>query len=471
MSTASALDVQPPGEAEDQLTPIPESLRTTKVSGQFWIWAGANTAPINWILGALGVQLGLGLWETIAILAVGNVVGMCLFGLIVLVGQRTGLTGMMLSKWVFGRVGNVVPAVIQCIVGLGWCAINTWVILDLVLALLEQIGWAVTGPASIVVQLVVSLLIMGAQVAIALLGYKAIAAFERWTVPITAAVMLAMTVAAWGFIGIDWNYAGDASLQGADRWSAITTVMTAIGVGWGFTWFAYAADYSRFVSTSVPRRKLFRASVLGQIVPVLWLGTLGATLATKDPTADPGHLLASTFGWLSIPILFLVLHGPLATNTLNIYSFSVSLQSLGVRISRRVITYLVGVVGLVGVAYLISANQFANTLSVWLGGIAMWASVWGGIMIIHYWIVEPRRTDFSGLFDAGGHTLPAVNVRAVVAFCLGLIAAWLCSYGGLEIFQGPIATALGGVDFSWLSGFVVASATYAALALPTRTRN
>jgi purine-cytosine permease-like protein len=67
-------------DVEDQLQPIPESARTTKVSGQFWIWCGANIAPINWVLGALGVNLGLGLRDTLIVLVLGNMVGMAVFG-------------------------------------------------------------------------------------------------------------------------------------------------------------------------------------------------------------------------------------------------------------------------------------------------------------------------------------------------------------------------------------------------------
>ena len=52
-------------QIEDVLQPIPESVRTSRVSGQFWIWAGANIAPINWVLGALGIGLGLGLRDTL----------------------------------------------------------------------------------------------------------------------------------------------------------------------------------------------------------------------------------------------------------------------------------------------------------------------------------------------------------------------------------------------------------------------
>ena len=36
---------------EQTLQPIPEDVRTHRVSGQFWIWSGANIAPINWVLG------------------------------------------------------------------------------------------------------------------------------------------------------------------------------------------------------------------------------------------------------------------------------------------------------------------------------------------------------------------------------------------------------------------------------------
>ena len=80
---------------EEILQPIPESVRTTRVSGQFWIWAGANIAPINWVLGAPGI--GLGLCDTLIVLIAGNVVGMALFGVFVVMGRQTGVTGMV--RW------------------------------------------------------------------------------------------------------------------------------------------------------------------------------------------------------------------------------------------------------------------------------------------------------------------------------------------------------------------------------------
>ena len=80
----------------------------------------------------------------------------------------------------------------------------------------------------------------------------------------------------------------------------MSTVMTAIGIGWGITWFAYASDYSRFVAAERAAPQALLASVLGQFIPVVWLGVLGATLATVSQDVDPGELVVQSFGgWRS----------------------------------------------------------------------------------------------------------------------------------------------------------------------------
>ncbi len=53
---------------------MPADLRVS-----FPAWHGANIAPINWTLGALGIVLKLGLWETIAVIVLGNLVGCAIF--------------------------------------------------------------------------------------------------------------------------------------------------------------------------------------------------------------------------------------------------------------------------------------------------------------------------------------------------------------------------------------------------------
>jgi NCS1 family nucleobase:cation symporter-1 len=83
---------------EHGIEPIPAEDRTSTPLRQFWIWAGANIAPINWVLGALGIILGLSLTETLLVLVIGNLVGCAIFGVFCIMGARTGVNQMVLSR-------------------------------------------------------------------------------------------------------------------------------------------------------------------------------------------------------------------------------------------------------------------------------------------------------------------------------------------------------------------------------------
>ncbi|GAB3492088.1 purine-cytosine permease family protein [Flexivirga sp.] len=459
-TTDASADEGRTADVEDVLQPIPESKRTTKVSGQFWIWLGANVAPINWILGALGVQLGLSLRDTMIVLVVGNLIGMFGFGFFVLLGQRSGATGMLLSRGAFGRKGAYLPAAIQAIVAIGWAAVNTWIILDLVMSLFGLLGWVDPHAHNYGARIAVAALIMVVQVTICFLGYRAIAAFERWSMPPTMIVLTIMTILAWTKVDVNWGYQG-AGLHGTARFATMTAIMTAIGIGWGIGWFTYAPDYSRFVSRTVPRRRLYLASVSGQIIPVIWLGALGASLATTNPKADPGQLIAGSFGTMAIPIILLVIHGPIATNIINMYTFSVASQALDIKISRRNLSLLVGGLSMCAVIGFMFAGDFATVVDTWLVAIAGWVATWGGIMAVHYFIFERKHRNYDYLFrDPKDTHLKAVNKYAIIAFFCGLFMTWMFMYGGIPALQGPAARALGGADFSWLAGTVTSGSIY-----------
>jgi len=450
--------------AEHSLIPIPENARTSTVAHQFWIWTGANVAPINWVLGALGIGLGLSLFQTVAVLVVGNLIGMLTFGLFVLMGQRTAVSQMVLSRSAFGRRGAYLPALLQGLLAMGWCAVNTWIILDLVVALFGQIG--IHGGTGL--KIAVAVVIMALQVWLAAVGFRAIARFERWTVPVTLVVLAAMTIVAWTSTGVKWGYPG-AGLHGADLWSALSTLMTAIGIGWGITWFAYASDYSRFVSLSVSRRKLYLGSVLGQFIPTVWLGIFGATLATISQVVDPGQLVVNAFGALAVPVILLVIHGPIATNVLNIYSCGLCAQTLDWKVDRRKLSYGVGVLALVFTIYLILNGDFASSLDAWLGGLVTWVAPWGAIMLVHFYYVKKQVIDVDSLFgEPGSSRIPNIAWSAVVPFVLGAFATWCFEYGVPTWLQGPGATALGNVDLSWLAGVLVAGVLSAVWMRSTR---
>jgi NCS1 family nucleobase:cation symporter-1 len=389
----------------------------------------------------------------------GNLVGMGVFGFFVLMGQRTGVSQMVLTRSAFGRRGAYLPAIVQGVTSAGWCAINTWIVLDLVVALLGQLG--IEGGVGMKIAIVA--VVMSLQTWIAANGFRWIAAFEKYTVPVTLVVLLVMTVVAWTKLDVDWGYAG-AGLTGTARLSAMSTVMTAIGIGWGITWLAYASDYSRFVPRSVPGRKLYAASVLGQFIPVVWLGVLGASVATIGQEADPGKLIVAVFGALAVPVLLLVLHGPIATNILNIYSCALCALTVDLKISRRTISYLVGAFAFAFTVVLIYQESFAHALDGWLASLVVWVAPWAAIMAVHFYYLRRQRIDIDALYDPPGRSrLGDVRWDAMAAFLAGIVATWFFEFGIPTVLQGPGAKMLGNVDLSWLAGLVVAGGLYAVL--------
>jgi len=442
------------------LHPVPDDARTSRVSHQFWIWFGANVAPINWVLGTLGIQLGLSLRDVIGVIVIGNGIGMAVFGFFVLMGQKTGLTQMVLARSAFGRYGANVPAIIQGVMSAGWCAINTWIILDLCAALFGTLGITVGTGGRVGIVLAV----MALQTILAARGFTWIAAFERYTVPLTLVVLLAMTISAFATLPIHWSYAG-AGLAGVARWSAISTVMTAIGIGWGVGWLAYAADYSRFVPQSTSPARLYVGSTLGQFIPVVWLGLLGACLATISKTSDPGQLIVQAYGALAIPVLLLVLHGPVATNILNIYSCTLCAQTIGWKAARSTIAIAVGLFATAFCLYLVLKGDFASSLDAWLASLVVWVAPWAAVMLVHYYGFRRGRIDVTSLFrnTGAGNPIPSVHWPAMLGFLAGIVATWACSYGAVSFMRGPIATAIGGINLSWLGGPLVAAAVYYGL--------
>jgi hypothetical protein len=81
-------------------------------------------------------------------------------------------------------------------------------------------------------------------------------------VPVTAAVMVLMSVLAWTRPGVV-NWGLTTTLPAGAHFAMLTLLMTAIGVGWGISWVTWASDYSRFVPRSVPSSSVFWYSHAG----------------------------------------------------------------------------------------------------------------------------------------------------------------------------------------------------------------
>ena len=447
---------------DNSITPVPDTERTSTGPQQMWIWAGANIAPINWALGALGIILKLGLWETIAVIVLGNLVGCAIFGAFTVMGHKTGVNQMVLARSAFGRRGAYLPSLLMFFMTLGWVGVNTYFPVKIASGILGGFGIPDTLPTT----LVLITIIMAIQVGIGIYGFRAIATFEKITVPITLVIMVIMSVGAWTQPGVvNWNLT--SSLPPGAHFTMLTLLMTAIGVGWGISWVTWASDYSRFMPRTASSASVFWYSYVGMFVPTVWLGILGATIASVTLDADPAKMVSAVFGGpMTILVLLLVLHGPIASNILNVYSAALAALSAGLKLSRVNLAILVGAVGYAASVYFVLTPSFAKSFDNWMVGLLLWMSPFAGVILADFYLRRGSTIEVAELYASPETSAYGdINWRSIAAFLIGLAAGWACEDGLVPALQGPLSTGLlGGADLSWLAGIVVAGGLYLVLA-------
>jgi purine-cytosine permease-like protein len=216
----------------------------------------------------------------------------------------------------------------------------------------------------------------------------------------------------------------------------------------------------------VSSKAVFWYSYIGMFVPTVWLAILGATLASVTLDTDPAKMVSQVFGGVtSVLVLLMVLHGPIATNILNVYSAALAALSMGVQLSRTAIALIVGIASYLVAIYFVFEPSFAKAFDNWMISLLLWMSPFAGVVLADFYIKRRRNIDVPELYRAPeASAYGDINWAGIVAFLVGLIAGWSVEDGLVPALQGPISTGLlGGADLSWLIGILVSGALYLAL--------
>jgi NCS1 family nucleobase:cation symporter-1 len=302
---------------------------------------------------------------------------------------------------------------------------------------------------------------MAVQVVIAIVGFYLIQSFEKYTVPVAAVIVVIMSILAWTKVDVVW---GHSTAHGADKLTAYTQLLTAIGVGWGITWLTWSSDYTRFIMPGTADKKVFWTAWSAILIPTVWLGFLGASIASAGVSNDPADFVSAAFGAFSIPVLFLVMHGPVATNILNLYSATLAALSLDVKAERWKVSVVVSIVGTGALIWFIQSANWAENFDKWLASVVLWISAWAGVIFVDYVVFRRGKIDVPALYAPPGESIYGdVNWAAVIGMLAGVVAGGAWGYGLTSYLQGPIAKATHNVDLSWLTGFGVAAILYYVL--------
>src|SRR5271166_3084292 len=107
------------------IEPIGAAERHGRPRHLFGLWFSANAETATWSVGILTIALyGTSLKGAIFGILVGNALGYALLGLLSTFGPRYGLPQMMQSRFAFAVYGNMLPAALAFLAGIGWFAVD-----------------------------------------------------------------------------------------------------------------------------------------------------------------------------------------------------------------------------------------------------------------------------------------------------------------------------------------------------------
>ena len=435
---------------------IPDSDRKMTAWGLFWLWAGAIWNVEFLVYGALIVSFGLSFWQAVAAIVIGNL-SYALMGLSSLAGPDSGTTTFMVSRAPFGRNGNRAPSFFNWITQVGFEVEGIVLIVLIVKAMFSHEGVTLDdlGKALVIVGAVLL------QFIVPFLGHATITRVLKALSFLFIAVFAIMAVLVVPKANVGGFH------QHTSWWLATTGLVLVISAG-GLGWTENAADYSRYLPQTTPRSATFWAATLGAAVPSILLELLGAFAYLVSPKATEITGVPSSFAsWFFWPFLILALPQLFAINSLDMYSSGVTLQALGLRLSRWAAVLIDTIISGGVTALVIFKGNFYPDLSGFLNYIVVWLAPWFGIYGVDY-LLRRGRYDLHGLAAKRGGLYwrnGGFNWKALVALALGMFASmmWIDAQFYNPSYVSPISKHTHGADFSWLLGLVVGAVVYLVL--------
>ncbi|WP_136066840.1 purine-cytosine permease family protein [Modicisalibacter radicis] len=380
--------------------------RSLGFPGTFALWLGANVVVTTILTGMLLVP-SLDFLHAMTLVLLGSAIGIIPLVLIGAMGQRTGLTTMVLARGTFGRVGAGFPAIVNLLALIAW----SWIQALLAGMSLDYAMESLTGYSNVAL---FTVLCEGLVVLIALRGHLGIETAEK----LAAVLMLILSGVVVFALASNYDLASVTELAASGGLGS--GVAFDIVVATAFSWIPLAADYNRHC-------KSLRAAVAGTwsgyVVATLIAMGLGASVSALSvaigfpQTYDPTQLL-SGFGF-GLPAALVIFFSVLTTNVMCVYSATLSYMSVRPRTAFWKPALVIGVVSVLGSLIPGILDQFQTFLLI-IGSVFIPAF---SLMIVDYYLLGRERYSAAHLLgDAGA--LPAINPLAFACYLAGAALAY-----------------------------------------------
>ncbi len=439
------------------IEPVPANERHGRSRNIFTLWFSANLEFATLSLGVLSINVfGLSLWQAVASIVIGTVLGALVIGFLTTFGYKWGIPQLIQSRASFGFIGNMFPALFNFIAGIGWYAVNS-VLGVYALQYILPIGFLPDLIIMIALQAIVSVY-----------GHNLIHFVERISALLLAVVFIIVTFYAIGHA--HFNISDLQAIHSSNGLSGEFILSIGVSLSYMMGWMTFSSDYSRYLPEKTSAKRAFNAAFWGNVIPCVWLEVLGAILATIKPVFSPTDIVTGIMPhWMVIITMLAIILGTLTANVLNIYSGSLSLLAIDARWIRAiapkrwVAALLVGILGGI-LSYFGGQNNYYSNYSNFLYVLAYWVSPWVAVLLIDYFFFGKGKRSVQEFYEG------AKSFRfGFFAFLIGFLVSIF--FFNQQLFTGPIAHAFPGIgDISYYVSFIVAAIVYSIYAIIRKNR-
>lgn len=427
---------------------VPESERHSTPLNQAGVFLGAQMCFNLVVLGWLPISYGLGWWSALSAITVGLLIGSLAYGPFALFGPRTGTNSAVSSGAHFGVLGRLIGTLLTFFIALGFFALVIWTGGDALVGGISRLFDVEAGDGARVVGYAV---VGVASVAIAVYGHDKVAAAQKFVVVAIGGLLLLGVIALAG--DFDAGYGGGEYLLGSFWPTWLLGVVTALAVPVSYA--PFANDYSRYIS---PLRHSSRAIAFANGAGLFvgcWIVMAFGAYEGSIFGAAQGPVLGLVHGspmWYVVPIVLIGILGPLSHGALCLYGTGLDAASLVPRMSRAVVTALLGAVGIALVFLGAFVWDAIDAFQAFVILFTLGTTPWMAINLIGYvarrgWY-SPQDLQVLNRGQRGGlyWFTAGWNLRALVAWVPAVVVGLLTSHTSL--FTGPWFDVADGVDVS-----------------------
>lgn len=428
----------------------------------FAVWAAPNVSVLSFTMGAtLTLVLGLEIWQAALVILASNLLWI-LPGIVAASGPSAGTSGSVITRAVYGIRGNRIVIAFY-----GWFVSGIFLALNWVAStfmgseLLRRLGMGNETLAKALMTVAVS----GITVLVAVYGHGLI--LRSYSVVTAALLAIFVVVTAFILPTVDFGFTQPEPLGGPDLWIS-ASIGFAILASTPLS-YSNSADMARYLPSDIKPWRIVAATALGGAVPgtiFLAIGALLGTVVSVD-ALEIGidfALMDMLPGWLGILLVVGVVLNTVALNGMTTYTASMVFQSIGVPIRRIPSAVLIGVLGTIFTFVLAMSTSLIDAVNLMLQFLLI-ISV--PTMTIYATDILLRRNRYDSLqlfeqFPSGKYWYRSgYSVAGMVALLAGAAAAALLL--STDVWAGPLALALGGIDLSVPAGMAVSALVYTLL--------